>query len=240
VSARPIVVTDATPLIALAKIGHLSLLEDLFGKVLTPAAVYAEVVAAGAGRGGAAEIQAARWIQTETVADQTTISRSRICSGGFHTAATGTTGTIGDPLMINYLLTQLDIGEAEAIVLAQERSSASSILNWLPLPHDEAGGGNWDTAPGQRCGWRSGQGRLRCDLGLPAARQPGPSHVSVGCGCGDCELHFRSPFLLRFGLHDTGLRYGLWPQHSRRPVLKPFANRFQRTNPQETSTYPLR
>lgn len=87
---------DATPLIALAKIGQLSWLPDLFGEVLIPGAVYSEIVIAGAGRIGAAEIQAASWIRMEAVVDRT---------------------------KVNYLLTQLDIGEAEAIVLAQEQQA---------------------------------------------------------------------------------------------------------------------
>lgn len=57
--AKPIVVADATPLIALAKLGQLAWLPDLFGEVLVPGAVYSEIVVAGVGRSGAAEIQAA-------------------------------------------------------------------------------------------------------------------------------------------------------------------------------------
>ncbi len=104
--AKPIVVSDATPLIALAKIGQLSWLPDLFGEVLVPEAVYTEIVVAGAGRSGAAEIQAASWIRMETVADRT---------------------------KVNYLLTQLDIGEAEAIVLAQEKQA-----DWLLVDENKA------------------------------------------------------------------------------------------------------
>ena len=39
-----IVVSDATPLIGLAKIGQLVLLQGMFGEVLVPQAVYNEVV----------------------------------------------------------------------------------------------------------------------------------------------------------------------------------------------------
>lgn len=102
----PIVVSDATPLIALAKIGQLAWLPDLFGKVLIPSAVYTEITVAGAGRNGAAEIQSANWIRMAAVAD-----RSKV----------------------NYLLTQLDIGEAEAIVLAQEQHA-----DWLLVDERKA------------------------------------------------------------------------------------------------------
>ena len=40
-----IVVSDTTPLISLLKIGHISLLEKLFGRVLIPQAVYRELSA---------------------------------------------------------------------------------------------------------------------------------------------------------------------------------------------------
>ena len=95
-TTKPIVVSDATPLIALAKIGQLSWLRDLFDEVLIPGAVYSEIVVAGAGRSGSAEIRAANWIRIIPVEDRT---------------------------KVNYLLTQLDIGEAEAIVLAQEQQA---------------------------------------------------------------------------------------------------------------------
>lgn len=100
------VVSDATPLIALAKIGRLSWLPDFFGKVFIPRAVHTEVVVAGVGRSGASEIQAAGWIQTAAVTDRT---------------------------KINYLLSQLEIGEAEAIVLAQEKQA-----DWLLIDENKA------------------------------------------------------------------------------------------------------
>ena len=101
-----IVVSDATPLIALGKIGHLVWLPDLFGEILIPSAVYTEIAVVGAGRSGAAEIQAAQWIRMAAVADRA---------------------------KVNYLLTQLDIGEAEAIVLAQERQA-----DWLLVDESKA------------------------------------------------------------------------------------------------------
>ncbi|MBI2298876.1 MAG: DUF3368 domain-containing protein [Armatimonadetes bacterium] len=57
-----IVVADTSPLVALATIGHLDLLRELFGEVAIPRAVYDEVVIAGAGQPGSAEVQAACWI----------------------------------------------------------------------------------------------------------------------------------------------------------------------------------
>lgn len=57
-----IVVSDATPLIALAKIGQLRLLQELFGGILIPRMVYDEVVTNSSGRPGADEIRLAEWI----------------------------------------------------------------------------------------------------------------------------------------------------------------------------------
>jgi len=55
-----IVVSNATPLIALAKIDRLDLLQELFGTIVIPQAVYEEVVAHTPDRPGAARIRRAR------------------------------------------------------------------------------------------------------------------------------------------------------------------------------------
>jgi uncharacterized protein len=49
-----IVVADASPLIALARIGRLDLLRAMFGGLLLPEAVWREVVAAGLEKAGLA------------------------------------------------------------------------------------------------------------------------------------------------------------------------------------------
>src|SRR5688572_24603022 len=63
------VVTNASPLILYARIGRLDVLHTLFGTLLAPDAVMREVVSAGAGRPGAAEVEASEWIQRVTSAD---------------------------------------------------------------------------------------------------------------------------------------------------------------------------
>lgn len=47
-----IVVSNSTPLISLSKIGKISLLQEIFGKVFIPDAVYNEVVVHGKRRSG--------------------------------------------------------------------------------------------------------------------------------------------------------------------------------------------
>lgn len=95
------VVSNASPLINLARIGQLDLLRQLYGELWIPDAVRYEVVEEGYGRAGAEEVRAADWIKTQTVSNQ--------------------------PL-VRVLTYELDAGEAEAIVLALEKS-ADLLLN---------------------------------------------------------------------------------------------------------------
>ena len=60
-----IVVSNASPLISLAKIGGLNLLRDLFGEVSIAAQVHHEIVGGGVDRPGAAAIQSANWIRVQ-------------------------------------------------------------------------------------------------------------------------------------------------------------------------------
>jgi predicted nucleic acid-binding protein len=101
-----IVVSNASPLIALAKIGRLDLLPELFESIIVPQAVYDEVVTSGAERPGVLEIRQASWIKTRSITDQSKVS---------------------------YLLAELDRGEAEALVLAEEVSA-----NWVLLDETKA------------------------------------------------------------------------------------------------------
>lgn len=88
-----IVVSDATPLIGLAKIGQLVLLQDMFGEVLVPQAVYNEVVWGAPHNLDAVEIRRSGWIRVRQVSDQ---------------------------MGVDYLRVDLDAGESEALVLAGE------------------------------------------------------------------------------------------------------------------------
>ena len=89
-----IVVSNTTPLIGLASIQRFQLLEQLFGEIHIPQAVYDEAVVAGREEGGARqEVQAATWAVALPVQDR---------------------------LAVDMLLGELDLGEAETIVLARE------------------------------------------------------------------------------------------------------------------------
>ena len=94
------VVSDASPLVSLARIGKLDLLQQLYGTLFIPEAVRHEIVVAGAGQPGADEVDAADWVHSRRIANE--------------------------PLARALRLT-LDGGEAEAIVLALE-SGADLLL----------------------------------------------------------------------------------------------------------------
>lgn len=70
-----IVVADASPLIALARIGRLELLRTIFERLLLPEAVWREVVAAGLNKAGAGTVMQADWIDRRKVADAGMVGR---------------------------------------------------------------------------------------------------------------------------------------------------------------------
>jgi predicted nucleic acid-binding protein len=55
-----IVVADASPLIALSRVGRLALLQKLYGRIYVPVAVWHELVVDGRGRAGAEQLEAKR------------------------------------------------------------------------------------------------------------------------------------------------------------------------------------
>lgn len=97
-----IVVSDSSPLIALARIGRLDLLRLLFGTIVVPEAVWREIVNAGAGKSGADEVETAEWIQRRTVQQKN---------------------------LVALLQQDLGAGESEAIVLAQEINARFVLLD---------------------------------------------------------------------------------------------------------------
>lgn len=89
-----IVVANTTPLIGLATIQRFDLLKQLFGEIHIAQAVYDEAVVRGREEGGAKrEASTATWIKTVRVQDR---------------------------LAVDVLLDEMDLGEAETIVLARE------------------------------------------------------------------------------------------------------------------------
>jgi hypothetical protein len=64
------IVSDASPLINLARIGKLELLRQLYGELVIPEAVWCEVVIEGEGQPGADEIKTATWVKTQPVTNR--------------------------------------------------------------------------------------------------------------------------------------------------------------------------
>ena len=87
------IVANAGPLIALARIGHFHLLRLLYNELRIPTAVKDEVITFGEARPGAVELETAQWIKVVNVTNQTAIE---------------------------LLQERLDRGESEAIVLTIE------------------------------------------------------------------------------------------------------------------------
>lgn len=94
----PDIVSDTGPLIALASIGQFDLLHRLFGRILIPAAVRAEVQDETSVR----ELTAADWIVVRPAQDT---------------------------LAVRLLKEELDAGESEAIILAQELDAALILID---------------------------------------------------------------------------------------------------------------
>jgi predicted nucleic acid-binding protein len=100
-----IVASNTTPLIGLASIERISLLQNLFAEVHISRAVYNEVLAAGKDkkkRKGVNEITTADWIKAVPV---------------------------NDNLAVEVLLDELDLGESETIILARELGAEWVIMD---------------------------------------------------------------------------------------------------------------
>ena len=76
------IVCNAGPLIALAGIGQLGVLRDLFGEVLVPAEVQSEVEAGGTSGTGAGVFQAAPWLRVVSLVRKADLLLSSLLDGG--------------------------------------------------------------------------------------------------------------------------------------------------------------
>ena len=88
-----IVVSDTSPISNLFTIGCLEIMQKLFGTVILPQAVYTELLVLAEKGRDISEIVSAGWIEVRTAQDRVEVAR---------------------------LLTLLDAGESEAIVIAHE------------------------------------------------------------------------------------------------------------------------
>ena len=100
-----IVVSDTSPITNLAAISQLNLLQQLYGRLIIPTAVYNEMVKVDQLVPGAVEVQTLLWIQTQVVADSQQI------------------------VAIQLNQENIDRGEAEAIVLALELNADLLLMD---------------------------------------------------------------------------------------------------------------
>ena len=75
------VVSNASPLITLARIGHLDSLRKLYETVHIPSEVYNEVVIAGAGMPGAASVANVEWLHVTPVQDAEGLAKAIVRTG---------------------------------------------------------------------------------------------------------------------------------------------------------------
>jgi predicted nucleic acid-binding protein len=75
------VVSNASPLITLARLGHLDLLHRLYEAVYISTEVYNEVVIAGAGMPGAAAVSKAEWIHVTPVTNAAELAKTKVKMG---------------------------------------------------------------------------------------------------------------------------------------------------------------
>ena len=97
-----VVVSNASPLINLARAGRFDLLAAFYGEIVIPQAVYEEVVMRGEGREGSREVRDAGWIEVQAPQDE---------------------------LAVRALAAELGTGEAAAIVLAQELGASLLLID---------------------------------------------------------------------------------------------------------------
>lgn len=97
-----IVVSNTSPIMNLSVVGHLPVLERLYGKVLIPDAVSSELLAIASNTDGLAEFQSYLWIEKHNL-------RNR--------------------LLAESLRLELDNGEAEAIALAVESGAGLLLID---------------------------------------------------------------------------------------------------------------
>lgn len=97
-----IVVSDTSPLIALAAVGQLRLLPHLYGQVIVPEQVFLEATAARPTAPGADEVRSVKWIRIEKPTNQS---------------------------LLKALTLELDHGEAAAICLALQKRADLLLID---------------------------------------------------------------------------------------------------------------
>lgn len=117
------VVSDSSPLIALARIGQLSLLAEFYGRLRIAPEVHREVTIAGRGLPGAEEVRRAGWIEIAKPDPNPDADLAAACEG----LGAGERGTILLAQTISADLVLLDDGKARRVA----RQAGLSVLGCL-------------------------------------------------------------------------------------------------------------
>lgn len=96
------VISNAGPIIALARINKLGILRGYYKKIYIPTEAYSELVIKGKGKPGAEEIENSKWVLRKSVKDTRAV---------------------------DILCLELDRGESESIILAQEMKADLILLD---------------------------------------------------------------------------------------------------------------
>jgi len=96
------IVSNTSPISNLAKVGQLNLMQQLYGGIVIPTAVYEELLDKRAGKTVITAVQAAVWLEIQPVQSQE---------------------------LINELCNRVNLGEAEAIALAIEVGATRLLID---------------------------------------------------------------------------------------------------------------
>jgi uncharacterized protein len=96
------IASNTSPISNLAKIGQLNLMQQIYGKILIPTAVYEELMDERAGETVITAVQSATWLEIKPVQNQE---------------------------LVNELRNRVNVGEAEAIALAVEVEASRLIID---------------------------------------------------------------------------------------------------------------
>lgn len=99
---KNIAVVNTSPIVYLSSINQLSLLKKLFNEIYIPDAVKQELLSGGRDSFGVKEIRTEKWLKTKKIKNK---------------------------LAKEYLLTEIDNGEAEVIILTEELKAGTIIMD---------------------------------------------------------------------------------------------------------------
>jgi predicted nucleic acid-binding protein len=97
-----IIISNTSPISNLAKVGQLSLMQKIYGKILIPPAVHEELLDERAGGTVITAVQSATWLEVRSVQNRQ---------------------------LVDQLRTRVNVGEAEAIALAVEVKATRLLID---------------------------------------------------------------------------------------------------------------